>query len=128
MDWPSGSHASTFGGNPLVCAAALAVLEVILEDKDILGQCARLGEYFMKSLLELKGRCPAITDVQGLGLMIGVEVTVDAREVVHDMRKRGILINATGERMLRFVPPLIVTTAEIDRVVVTLGDVIEARR
>jgi len=123
-----GSHASTFGGNPLVCAAALAVLEVILEDKDIPGQCARLGEYFMKSLLELKGRCPAITDVQGLGLMIGVEVTVDAREVVHDMRKRGILINATGERMLRFVPPLIVTTAEIDRVVVTLGDVIEARR
>jgi len=123
-----GSHGCTLGGNPLVCAAALAVLEVILEDRDILGQCARSGEYFMKSLLELKGRCPAITDVQGLGLMIGVEVTVDAREVVHDMRKRGILINATGERKLRFVPPLIVTAAEIDRVVVTLGDVIEARR
>jgi acetylornithine aminotransferase len=123
-----GSHGSTLGGNPLACAAALAVLEVILEDKDILGRCARSGEYFMKGLLDLKGRCPAITDVQGLGLMIGVEVTVDAREVVHDMRKRGILINATSERKLRFVPPLIVTMAEIDRVVVTLGDVIEARR
>lgn len=123
-----GSHASTFGGNPLVCAAALAVLEVILEDRDILGQCARLGEYFMKGLLELKGRCPAVTDVRGLGLLIGVEVTLDARELVHDLRKRGILVNATSEHVLRFVPPLIVTTAEIDRVVVTLGDVIEARR
>ncbi|TSA03150.1 MAG: acetylornithine transaminase [Nitrospiraceae bacterium] len=123
-----GSHASTFGGNPLVCAAALAVLEVILEDKDILGQCARSGEYFLKGLQELQGRCPAVTDVRGLGLLIGVEVTLDARELVHDLRKRGILANATSERVLRFVPPLIVTTAEIDRVVVTLGDVIEARR
>ena len=123
-----GSHASTFGGNPLVCAAALAVLEVILEDRDILGQCARLGEYFMKGLLDLKGRCPAVVDVRGLGLLIGVEVTLDARELVHDLRKRGILVNATSEHVLRFVPPLIVTTAEIDRVVVTLGDVIEARR
>lgn len=123
-----GSHASTFGGNPLVCAAALAVLEVILEDRDILGQCTHLGEYFMKGLLDLKGRCPAVTDVRGLGLLIGVEVTLDARELVHDLRKRGILVNATSEHVLRFVPPLIVTTAEIDRVVVTLGDVIEARR
>lgn len=123
-----GSHASTFGGNPLACAAALAVLEVILEDQDIVGQCARLGEYFMKGLLDLKGRCPAVTDVRGLGLLIGVEVTLDARELVHDLRKRGILANATSEHVLRFVPPLIVTTAEIDRVVVTLGDVIEARR
>lgn len=123
-----GSHASTFGGNPLVCAAALAVLEVLLEDQDILGRCARSGEYFLKGLQELQGRCPAVTDVRGLGLLIGVEVALDARELVHDLRKRGILANATSERVLRFVPPLIVTTAEIDRVVVTLGDVIEARR
>jgi acetylornithine/succinyldiaminopimelate/putrescine aminotransferase len=60
--------------------------------------------------------------------LIGVEVTLDARELVHDLRKRGILANATSERVLRFVPPLIVTHAEIDRVVTTLGDVIEARR
>ena len=123
-----GSHGSTLGGNPLACAAALAVLEVVLEDKDILGHCTQMGEYFMKGLKDLQGRCQAITDVQGLGLMIGVEVTVDARELVHDLRKRGILINATSERRLRFVPPLIVTHAEIDRVVTTLGDVIEARR
>jgi acetylornithine/N-succinyldiaminopimelate aminotransferase len=123
-----GSHASTFGGNPLVCAAALAVLEAILEDQDLLSQCTRLGEYFMKGLQELQGRCPAVTAVRGLGLLIGVEVTVDARELVHDLRKRGILANATSEQVLRFAPPLIVTHAEIDRVVTTLGDVIEARR
>jgi acetylornithine/N-succinyldiaminopimelate aminotransferase len=123
-----GSHGSTLGGNPLACAAALAVLEVVLEDQDILGHCTQMGEYFMKGLKDLQGRCPAITDIQGLGLMIGVDVTMDARELVHDLRKRGILINATSEHKLRFVPPLIVTHAEIDRVVTTLGDVIEARR
>jgi len=123
-----GSHASTFGGNPLACAAALAVLEMILEDQDILGRCARLGEHFFKALKDLHERCPAITDVRGMGLLIGVEVALDARELVHDLRKRGILVNATSERVLRFVPPLIVTQAEVDRVVAALGDVIEARR
>jgi acetylornithine/N-succinyldiaminopimelate aminotransferase len=121
-----GSHASTFGGNPLACAAALAVLEVILEDQDILGHCSRMGEHFLKALLDLQGRCPAVAEVRGLGLLIGVEVTCDAREVVDGLRKRGILANATSDRVLRFVPPLIVTQAEIDRVVTTLGEVIEA--
>lgn len=123
-----GSHASTFGGNPLVCAAALAVLDVLLEDQDLLGHCADVGAHFMKGLLDLKSRCPVVRDVRGLGLLVGVEVAMDARELVHDLRKRGILANATSERVLRFVPPLIVTAAEIDRVVITLGDVIEARR
>ena len=123
-----GSHGSTLGGNPLACVAALAVLEVILEDQDILGHCARMGEHFLKALKDLEAGCPAITNVQGLGLMIGVEVTVNAYDLVHDLRKRGILANATSEHMLRFVPPLIVTQAEIDRLVVLLGEVIEARR
>ena len=123
-----GSHGSTLGGNPLACVAALAVLEVILEDQDILGHCARMGEHFLKALKDLEAGCPAITNVQGLGLMIGVEVTVNAYDLVHDLRKRGILANATSEHMLRFVPPLIVTQAEIDRLIVLLGEVIEARR
>ena len=123
-----GSHGSTLGGNPLACAAALAVLEVILEDQDILGHCARVGEHFLKALKDLQAGCPVITNVEGLGLMIGVEVTINARDIVHDLIKRGILANATSERMLRFVPPLVVTQAEIDRVVLLLGEVIEARR
>jgi acetylornithine/N-succinyldiaminopimelate aminotransferase len=123
-----GGHGSTLGGNPLACAAALAVLEVILEDQDILGHCARVGEHFLKALKDLQAGCPVITNVEGLGLMIGVEVTINARDIVHDLIKRGILANATSERMLRFVPPLVVTQAEIDRVVLLLGEVIEARR
>jgi len=123
-----GSHGSTLGGNPLACAAALAVLEVILEDQDILGHCARVGEHFLKALKDLQAGCPVITNVEGLGLMIGVEVTINARDIVHDLIKRGILANATSECMLRFVPPLVVTQAEIDRVVLLLGEVIEARR
>src|SRR5260370_42318268 len=119
---------STVRGSPLACAAAWAVLEVVLEDKDILGHCTQMGEYFMTVLKDLQGRCPAITDIQGLGLMIGVEVTMDARELVHDLRKRGILINATSERKLRLVPPLIVTHAELGRAVTTLADVIEPHR
>jgi acetylornithine aminotransferase len=126
MGFIPGSHASTFGGNPLACAAALAVLEVILEDEDVLGRCTRMGEHFIKALRELQQRRPAITDVRGVGLLIGVEVSLDAREVVHALRKRGILANATSERVLRFVPPLIVTQAEIERVVNTLGEVLEA--
>jgi acetylornithine aminotransferase len=123
-----GSHGSTLGGNPLSCAAALAVLEVILEDQDVLGHCTRMGEHFLKALIELQAGCPVITNVEGLGLMIGVEVTINARDIVQDLIKRGILANATSERMLRFVPPLLVTQAEIDRVVLLLGEVIEARR
>jgi acetylornithine/N-succinyldiaminopimelate aminotransferase len=123
-----GSHASTFGGNPLACAASLAVLEVILEDQDILGHCTRMGEYFLKALKELQGTRAAITDVRGVGLLIGVEVAVDARRVVHDMRRRGVLANAVSERVLRFVPPLIVSPADIDRAVQLLGEVIEARQ
>jgi acetylornithine/N-succinyldiaminopimelate aminotransferase len=123
-----GSHASTFGGNPLACAAALAVLEVMLEDQDILGHCARMAEYFFKALKDLQGGCPVITDVRGLGLLIGVEVSLDARQLVDDLRKRGVLANATSERVLRFTPPLIVNQSEIDRVVGLLGEVIEARR
>jgi acetylornithine/N-succinyldiaminopimelate aminotransferase len=123
-----GTHASTFGGNPLACATSLAVLEVILEDQDILGHSMRMGEYFHKALKKLQGTCPAITDVRGVGLLIGVELTLDARRVVHDLRRRGVLANATSERVLRFVPPLIVTQADIDRVVLLLGEVIEARQ
>ena len=123
-----GSHASTFGGNPLACAAAVAVLEVILEDQDILGHCARMGEHFRKSLEDLQGGCPTIKEIRGMGLLIGIEISCDARELVEGLRKRGVLANATSDRVLRFVPPLIVSQAEIDRVVATLGDVIQASR
>ena len=119
-----GSHASTFGGNPLACAAALAVLRVLLEGR-VLDQARRMGEYLSKGLSECKDRHHVVRDVRGLGLLQGIEVEMDAKTVVGDCRKRGILINATGEHVLRFVPPLIITQAEIDRLIEVLSQIFD---
>jgi acetylornithine aminotransferase len=119
-----GSHASTFGGNPLACAAALAVFRVLLDGR-ILDQARRMGEYLGKGLSECKDRHHVIRDVRGLGLLHGMEVEIDARTVVGDCLKRGLLINATGEHVLRFVPPLIIAQPEIDRLLDVLSHIFD---
>ena len=119
-----GSHASTFGGNPLACAAALAVLRVLLEGR-VLDQARRMGDYLSKGLSECKDRHHGVRDVRGLGLVQGIEVEMDAKTVVSDCLKRGILINATGDHVLRFVPPLIITQAEIDRLIEVLSQIFD---
>lgn len=121
-----GSHASTFGGNPLACSAALAVMRVLLEGR-LLTQSRAVGQYMAKSLLELKERLPNVKDVRGLGLLQGVELTIDGAPVVADCLNRGLLINCTMDRVLRFVPPLIITQREIDRLVDVLADVLGKR-
>jgi acetylornithine/N-succinyldiaminopimelate aminotransferase len=119
-----GSHASTFGGNPLACAAALAVLRVLLEGR-VLDQARRMGDYLSKGLSECKDRHHVVRDVRGLGLLQGIEVEMDAKTVVGDCLKRGILINATGDHVLRFVPPLIITQSEIDRLIEVLSQIFD---
>ena len=119
-----GSHASTFGGNPLACAASLAVLRVLLEGR-VLDQARRMGEYLSKGLSECKDRHHNVRDVRGLGLLQGMEVEMDAKTVVGDCLKRGLLINAAGEHVLRFVPPLIITQAEIDRLLDVLSRIFD---
>jgi acetylornithine aminotransferase len=109
-----GTHASTFGGNPLACAAALAVLRTLLEGK-VLDRARRMGEYLRKGLEDCKGRHRLVREVRGLGLLQGMGVDCDARGVVSDCLARGLLINSTSDRVLRFVPPLIITEREIDR-------------
>jgi acetylornithine/N-succinyldiaminopimelate aminotransferase len=117
-----GSHASTFGGNPLVCAAALAVLRVLLEGR-VLDHARRMGDYLAKGLSECKDRHRVVRDVRGLGLLQGIELDIDAKTVVSDCLTRGLLINNTGEHVLRFVPPLIITQREIDRLIEVLSQV-----
>jgi acetylornithine/N-succinyldiaminopimelate aminotransferase len=117
-----GSHASTFGGNPLACAAALAVFRVLLEGR-VLDQARRMGDYLSKGLSECKDRHHAVRDVRGLGLLQGLEVEMDAKTVVSDCLRRGILVNATGEHVLRFVPPLIISQPEIDRLIEVLSQI-----
>jgi acetylornithine/N-succinyldiaminopimelate aminotransferase len=114
-----GVHASTFGGNPLACAAALAVCRVLLEGS-VLDQAKRMGEYLAKSLADCKDRYRVVREVRGIGLLQGMELTIDAKAVVADCLARGVLINAAGEHVLRFVPPLIITQREIDKLLEAL--------
>ncbi len=121
-----GTHASTFGGNPLACAAGLAVCRILIEGR-VLEQARRMGDYLAKGLADFKDRHRAVRDVRGLGLLQGLEVEIDAKAVVADCLTRGVLVNATSERVLRFVPPLIISQAEIDRVLETLSSIFNQR-
>jgi len=119
-----GSHASTFGGNPLACDAALAVFRVLLDGR-VLDQARRMGEYLSKGLSECKDRHHLVRDVRGLGLLQGMEVEMYAKTVVGDCLKRGFLVNAAGEHVLRFIPPLIITQLEVDRLLEVLSQIFD---
>ena len=121
-----GSHASTFGGNPLACAAALTVCQVLLEG-NVLDQARRLGEYLAKGLADCKDHHRIVKEVRGLGLLQGMELETDARVVVADALVRGVLINAATERVLRFVPPLITTQEDIDKLLDVLSAILNQR-
>jgi acetylornithine aminotransferase len=117
-----GSHASTFGGNPLACVAGLTVCRILLEGQ-VLDHAYRMGEYFAKGLSDCKEQHRVVREVRGLGLLQGIELDMDGKAVVSECLARGILINATGEHVLRFVPPLIITQLEIDRLLNTLAQI-----
>ncbi|NJD56085.1 MAG: acetylornithine transaminase [Nitrospirae bacterium] len=121
-----GTHGTTFGGNPLACIAALATLEVVLEDGFVLDQCKRMGKYFKKRLEELKKDFPEIImEIRGMGLLIGMELVRDCAPIVTACMERGMLINCTSGNVLRFMPPLIVTEKEIDSLVDVLEQVFD---
>jgi acetylornithine/N-succinyldiaminopimelate aminotransferase len=121
-----GTHASTFGGNPIVCAAAVATIETVLEDGFILDQCNRMSEYMKERLENLREKFPTlITDIRGLGLLIGMELTRDCDPIVKACLEMGVLINCTAEKVLRFIPPLIVQKKDIDQLINVLGKVFE---
>ncbi len=121
-----GTHASTFGGNPLACAAGLAVLRVLLEGR-ILDHARRIGDYLAKGLAECKDRHRVVKEVRGLGLLQGMELAIDGQQIVMDCLARGLLINCTMERILRFIPPLIITQREIDRLLDALSQILNKR-
>lgn len=121
-----GSHASTFGGNPLACAAALAVIST-LTDGGLLEKSRAVGAYLAKGLQEMASHIPLITDVRGMGLLQGIELSIDAKPLVQDCQNRKVLINCTMDRILRFVPPLVITQPDIDRLLSILSDVLNKR-
>jgi acetylornithine/N-succinyldiaminopimelate aminotransferase len=119
-----GEHGSTFGGNPLVCAAAHVALKYII-DNDIPGQVKRVGNYFMTRLESLKRQFDFITELRGRGLLIALEFNQEiAEKMVLSCVDRGLLVNAVKPNALRFIPPLIITEKEVDKAIGILGDVL----
>jgi acetylornithine aminotransferase len=122
-----GTHGSTFGGNPLVTAAAIATVRTLLEE-GILNRTEEMGEYLLGELEALKSRFPFITEVRGIGLMIGMELSLPAGDIVKKALERGLLLNAAQDRVLRFVPPLVVTKQEVNRMLEVLTGILEEMR
>ncbi|HHY88327.1 MAG TPA: acetyl ornithine aminotransferase family protein [Chloroflexi bacterium] len=122
MTWPKGSHGNTYGGNPIACAASLATLELI--EEELLANAAEVGSYALNRLKEIQQRHPAIGDVRGIGLMIGVEFVKDreTREADEKFRDRvvdlafehGLLTLGCGKSVIRISPPLVITRDEME--------------
>jgi acetylornithine aminotransferase/acetylornithine/N-succinyldiaminopimelate aminotransferase len=120
-----GAHASTFGGTPFVSAVALAVVTTMLAD-DLPGNAARVGKYFLDRLQGLRAAYPVIRSVRGKGLILGMEVAVPARGIVAACMERGLLVLTAGDNVVRFVPPLILTEADVDQAVTVLEAALKA--
>ncbi|MFN2269196.1 MAG: acetyl ornithine aminotransferase family protein [Anaerolineae bacterium] len=135
MKWPPGAHASTFCGNPVACAAAMATLDVI-EEENLLSNAAAMGERLQAGLRALAEEHEVIGDVRGLGLMVGIELVQDretkepAKElrnrVVQEAYERGVLLLGAGRSVVRFMPPLSVTAHEIDLGLEVLAEALRA--
>ena len=108
-----GTHGSTFGGNAVACAAGVAVIETLLSD-GVLENCQKMGDYFLNKLEVLKGKFSFITGVRGQGLILGAELDRDGAGIAATCLDEGLLINCAAGKVLRFIPPLIVTKDEID--------------
>jgi ornithine--oxo-acid transaminase len=106
-----GSHGSTFGGNPLACACAIAALDVI-EEENLVQRSLEMGEYFIDKLRQIKN--PSIREIRGKGLLIGIELDKNVRPYCEKLMELGLLCKDTHETVIRFAPPLIITREEID--------------
>jgi 4-aminobutyrate aminotransferase len=130
MTWPPGAHASTFGGNPVACAAALTTIALLQEE--LLENAARMGAYLMDRMRDWPARFPIVGEVRGLGLMIGIELVRDqkTKEKAPDLRdqveqrafERGLLVLGAGENTLRLSPPLVITRDQCDFALETLEE------
>jgi len=122
-----GSHASTFGGNPVACAAAIAVMETFFGDDHLLENCQRMGEYLVRQLNKLAQKYAFVRAVRGKGLLIGMELGLEGRQIASECLTEGVVVNCTAEKVLRFLPPLIITQEEIDRLIAVLDRIFQRR-
>ncbi len=115
-----GDHASTFGGNPLATAAALAAMETLLQD-GVKENAAKVGQYFKEKLSGLAAKHSFVREVRGLGLMLGLELSIEGKDIVAKCLEQGLLINCTNGNVLRFLPPLIITEEDVDHALAILS-------
>ncbi len=120
LNFVRGDHASTFGGNALACAAALANIEVIRKEK-LVKRSEELGNYLVKKLEGLNK--DYVKEIRGKGLMVGMELSIKCEDVVNKAREQGVLLNCTSESVLRFVPPLTITKEQLDIAVSVLNEI-----
>jgi acetylornithine/LysW-gamma-L-lysine aminotransferase len=118
---PPGVHGSTFGGNPLACAAALATLRVI-EEESLIVRAADLGDYLLERLQAIES--PLVRDVRGLGLMIGIDLKVRVMPLVKALAQRGVQVLTAGSTVMRLLPPLVISRQEADDVVAAITKVL----
>jgi acetylornithine/LysW-gamma-L-lysine aminotransferase len=111
-----GEHSSTFGGNPISCAAASATIDVIVEWK-LWEKAALTGNYFKRRLGEVAERCKIVREIRGLGLMIGTELRLDVLSIMQEMLDKGVIVLNAGVNVLRFLPPLIIEKEQVDMVI-----------
>lgn len=116
-----GDHAATFGGNPFVTRVAKKVIEIL--QSGLLQSSKEMGDYFMHKLLKLKDKYKLISEVNGQGLILGVTLTLPGKEVVMKGLEKGLLLNCTQEKVLRFVPPLLISKEEVDFAVIKLDEI-----
>ena len=123
--WEKASHATTFGGNPLVTAAAMATLETVLK-KGLLTNARKQATYARKKLEAMKWKHPMVREVRGLGLMLGIQLDRPGAPVVQEALKRGLLINCTQEKVIRIYPALTITRKEMERGLEILDKALQA--
>ena len=117
-----GAHASTFGGTPIITAASIQVVKVLLEE-NLIHHCANIGMYFKERLQDLKAKHESIVDVRGMGLLLGMKLKIEGDTIVNSCMEKGFLINCIQGNILRFIPPLIVEKEEIDALLICLDEI-----
>ncbi|MBQ1509831.1 MAG: acetylornithine transaminase [Selenomonadaceae bacterium] len=124
MAFHAGDHGTTFGGNPLACAAANVVLDTVPK-QEFLKNVEEVGAYFRQKLEDLQEKYPSlITEVRGKGLILGAQLSKPGRDIVNEVLDKGAIINCTAGTVLRFIPPLIITKEQVDEVLGILASVL----
>jgi 4-aminobutyrate aminotransferase len=123
MSWEPGSHSTTFGGNPIACAAALVTIELL--ENGLMRNAARMGNYIMKHLKKMMKRYAVIGDVRGKGLMIGIEFVKSrktkepapdlADQIAYESFRNGLMLLTCGKSVIRFIPPLVISRDTVDQ-------------